>query len=49
MVSRLCNYPIVSRIRTGVINDDTTTISEVSGVDFPKHLTDEVCEYLVLG
>ena len=33
----------------GAINNDTKTISEVTGVDFPKHLTDEVCEYLVLG
>ena len=33
----------------GAINNDSTTISEVTGVDFPKHLTDEVCEYLVLG
>jgi hypothetical protein len=33
----------------GAINNDSTTISESTGVDFPKHLTDEVCEYLVLG
>ncbi|WP_227368314.1 hypothetical protein [Halomonas sp. M20] len=31
------------------INNDTKTISDSTGVDFPKHLTDEVCEYLVLG
>lgn len=33
----------------GAINNDTETISATTGVDFPKHLTDEVCEYLVLG
>jgi hypothetical protein len=31
------------------INNDTGTLSQVSGVSFPKHLTDEVCEYLVTG
>jgi hypothetical protein len=33
----------------GAINNDTSTISEATGVKFPKQLTDEVCEYLVLG
>ena len=33
----------------GAINNDTETISSTTGVEFPKHLTDEVCEYLVLG
>ena len=33
----------------GAINNNSTTISESTGVNFPKHLTDEVCEYLVLG
>lgn len=31
----------------GAINNDTTTVSSSSGIRFPKHLTDEVCEYLV--
>lgn len=31
------------------INNDTTTISESTRIRFPKHLNDEVCEYLVLG
>jgi hypothetical protein len=31
------------------INNDTTTISSRTGISFPKHLTDEVCEYLVTG
>jgi hypothetical protein len=31
------------------VNNDTATISQKSGVNFPKHLTDEVCEYLVTG
>jgi hypothetical protein len=31
------------------INNDTATISARTGIIFPKHLTDEVCEYLVTG
>lgn len=31
------------------INNDTRTISERTGISFPKHLTDQVCEYLVTG
>lgn len=31
------------------VNNDTNTISEQTGINFPKHLTDEVCEYLVTG
>ena len=33
----------------GAINNNTETISSTTGVEFPKHLTDEVCEYIVLG
>lgn len=31
------------------INNDTATISARTGIIFPKHLTDEVCEYIVTG
>jgi hypothetical protein len=31
------------------INNDTATISARAGLSFPKHLTDEVCEYLIVG
>ncbi|WP_328978448.1 hypothetical protein [Streptomyces canus] len=31
------------------VNNDTSTISGNTGIEFPKHLTDEVCEYLVTG
>lgn len=31
----------------GAINNDTTTLTASTGVAFPKHLTDEVCEYIV--
>ena len=30
------------------INNDTSTISKKTGVNFPKHLSDEVCEYLII-
>jgi hypothetical protein len=33
----------------GAINNDTTTVSSSVGIPFPKHLTDEICEYLVTG
>jgi hypothetical protein len=33
----------------GAINNDTTTLSKRTGVRFPKHLTDEVCRYLIVG
>lgn len=33
----------------GAINNDTTVLSDKTGFDFPKHLTDEVCKYLVIG
>ncbi len=33
----------------GAINNDTSTIASRTGVTFPKHLTYEVCEYLIIG
>lgn len=33
----------------GAINNDTATLSNRLGITFPKHLTDEVCEYLITG
>ena len=30
------------------INNDTEQLSKTTGIDFPKHLTDEVCEYIIL-
>ena len=31
------------------INNDTSMLSQTTGIQFPKHPTDEVCEYLVVG
>ena len=31
------------------INNDTEQLSRTTGVGFPKHLTDEVCEYIIVG
>ncbi|MFD4630261.1 hypothetical protein ACFVYR_20745 [Streptomyces sp. NPDC058284] len=31
------------------VNNDTSTISAKTGVPFPRHLNDEVCEYLLTG
>ena len=33
----------------GAINNDTSTISSTTGIPFPKHLTHEVCEFIVVG
>src|SRR5688500_17021083 len=33
----------------GAINNNTETISERTGISFPTHLTDEICEYLIIG
>ena len=32
---------------TGAINNGTSTVSSKIGINFPKHLTDEVCEFLI--
>lgn len=34
---------------TGAINNDTSHISAKTNVEFPQHLKDEVCEYIVTG
>lgn len=33
----------------GALNNDTSTLSIRTGFSFPKHLTDEVCRFLVTG
>jgi len=33
----------------GAINNDTATLSETSGFDFPAHLSQDVCTYLIVG
>jgi hypothetical protein len=58
-ISWLHNYAIIRLYRefeslmldalVGAINNDTATISAKTGVDFPKHITDEVCEFLITG
>jgi hypothetical protein len=58
-VSWLFNYAIIRLYRkfeslmldalVGAINNNTATISGTTGVKFPKHLTDEVCEFLITG
>ncbi|MCD6327983.1 hypothetical protein J7M28_10590 [bacterium] len=58
-ISWLYNYAIIRLYReferlmlhaiVGAINNDTQTLSKKTGIRFPKHLTDEVCEYLIIG
>ena len=31
------------------INNDTEQLSFTTNIDFPKHLTDEVCEFIIIG
>ena len=33
----------------GAINNDTTVLTETTRGEFPKHLTDEVCEFVITG
>jgi hypothetical protein len=38
---------MISEALVGAVNNDTSTLAAKTGVRFPKHLTDEVCEYLI--
>jgi hypothetical protein len=40
---------LVLHALVGAINNDTALLTSTTHVMFPKHLTDEVCEYLVVG
>ena len=33
----------------GAINNNTSQLSATTGVQFPEHLRDEVCEYIIIG
>ena len=58
-VTWLYNYGIIRLYRefeslvldalVGAINNDTATVSAGTSIQFPKHLTDEVCEFLIRG
>lgn len=36
-------------VLVGAVNNDTSTLATTTDVKFPKHLTDEVCEFLITG
>lgn len=40
---------LVLEALVGAINNNTRTVSAKLGVVFPKHLTDEVCRYIITG
>ncbi len=40
---------LVLEALVGAINNDTKTISSRVGIEFPKHLTDELCQFLIVG
>ena len=40
---------IFSALVTAINNDTAATLSKVKVIKFPKHLTDEVCECLIVG
>jgi len=58
-VSWLHNYGIIRLYRefeslvldalVSAINNDTATVTATTGIQFPRHLTDEVCEFLITG
>jgi len=40
---------MILTVLTGAINQDTTTISNTTGIGFPKHLSKDVCQFLIVG
>ena len=34
---------------TGAINNDTSQLSATTSIQFPKHLNDAVCQYIIVG
>lgn len=40
---------LMLRALAGAINNDSTTISENLGIKFPKHMSEDVCTYLIKG
>lgn len=58
-ISWLYNYAIIKLYKefeglildalVGAVNNDTSTIAATTDVQFPRHLTDEVCEFLITG
>lgn len=36
-------------VLVGAVNNDTATLEATTAVKFPRHLTDEVCEFLITG
>ena len=58
-ISWLYNYAIIRLYREfeilmlhvliGAINNDTTILTSTTGISFPKHLSDEVCQFLIIG
>lgn len=40
---------MILRCLTAAINQDTSVLARSLGIPLPKHLTDEVCEYLLAG
>lgn len=40
---------LMLNLLVAAINNETEKLSKTTGVKFPKHLTDEVCEFIVTG
>lgn len=40
---------LILNVLAGAINNDTRTVSATQGVGFPKHLTNDVCRYIITG
>lgn len=58
-ISWLYNYAIIRLYKefeglildalVAAVNNDTSTLGTTTNVKFPKHLTDDVCEFLIIG
>lgn len=40
---------LILEVLVGAINNNTKTIRATLGIDFPKHLTDDICRYIITG
>ena len=40
---------LILEVLVGAVNNDTRTLSATTGIDFPRHLSDGVCRYIITG
>ena len=50
-IIRLYRYfeDMILKCLVAAINSDTEQLSQTTGVNFPRHITEEVCEFIIVG